>query len=328
MATTLTTNSTTAQQTWDIRTLDRMSYYLRYNVEIFIQLYSYFVQNNIQAIVNYYTSSANSPDKESFDFLADLITEITKIKALITLNKTSFTQADDWELLDFLEGINTKLQTVDNTDKWTRSSKTQNAWQGAVIQTDYTLQDGETLEDLSELVYGGTTNQDDWMRIALENDLREGDYTPDSNALIKLTKQVSSSPNVFLNSIVDNLINQALYGLDFSKKIAFVNNDLQVLNYNDTFVQAVQILISVKKGDNPEFGSLGMDPKLAVGASYGSLKFSSIIRQLQNVFATDDSLRNFSVTGISYTNGALYITYQVDSFYHLTYGGTNTIQQQ
>jgi hypothetical protein len=297
-------------------------------VEIFIQLYSYFVQNNLQAIIQYYENSANNPDRQSFDFLQDLLTEVIKIKALVSLNKSNFQQIDDWELLDFIEDIHTKLQTIKNTDRWTRSSKTQNSWQGASLQSDYTLADHETLEDVSELVYGASNNQNDWTRVALENDLSERDYSVNGGNQIKITKKSLSSPNVFLSSIVDNLVNQKLYGLDFAKKLTFANNDLQVLSYNDTFVQSVVILISVKKGDNPEFGSLGVDPRLAVGASFGSLKFSSIIRQLQDTFATDDSIRNFSVTNVSYQNGALAITYQVDSFYNLTYNNTNIIQQQ
>jgi hypothetical protein len=328
MPTTLVTSTTGAQQRFSLDSIDRATYFLRYNLEIFLQLYEYFIQNNLQAIVQYYANSANNPDRESFDFLQDLQTEMTKIKALYTLNKNSFHQVDDWELLDFLEGIDTKLQTISNTSKWTRSSATQNSWRGRVLQTTYTLQDGETLEQVSQIVYGDTNAQDDWTRIALENDLSEWGYNTTSNKAIKVTKQNASSPNYFLNSVVDNLINESLYGLDFNCKIGFVNNDLAILNYNDTFVQAARILIMLKKGDSPEFRAIGVDPKLAVGASFGSLKFSSIIRQLEEAFATDDTMRNFAVTNVAYNNGVLQISWQVDSFFNLTYGNTAVIQQQ
>lgn len=323
-----TTTTTNAQQAFDLNTIDRFKYYTRYDIEIFLQLYSYFIQNNLQSIVQFFEDSINNPNKESFDFLESMMTEIAKIKILIKLNKNSFHQIDDWELLDFLEGIDTKLQTINNTDKWTRSSRTQNSWSGNVIQTTYTLRDDQTLEQVSEDVYGGSTSQDDWMRIAIENDLSESDYQVKGGNRINITKQNASSPNYFLNSIIDNLVGQKLYGIDINKKLGFTNNDLNVLNYNDTVVQSVLILVSVKKGDNPEFNSLGVDPKLAVGASYGSLKFSSIIRQLQQVFTTDDSLRNFSVTNVSYNNGVLTISYRVDTFYNLTYNSTTSIQQQ
>jgi hypothetical protein len=281
----------------------------------------------VQSIVQFFEDSVNNPNKDSFDFLNKMLTESAKIKTLIKLNKNSFRRIDDWELLDFLENIDTKLNTINNTAKWTRSSKTQNSWSGSVIQTTYTLGDDQTLEQVSETVYGGSTAQDDWMRIAVENDLGETNYQVRGGNQIKITKQNASSPNYFLNSIIDNLVGQKLYGIDINKKIGFSNNDLNVLNYNDTVVQSVLILVSVKKGDNPEFSALGMDPKLAVGASYGSLKFSSIVRQLQQVFATDDSLRSFSVTNVSYDNGVLAISYKVDTFYNLTYNSTSTIQQ-
>jgi hypothetical protein len=328
MAITTSNTTTNAQQGFDIRTIDRFSYRLRYNIEVYLQLYSHFIQNNVQSIVQFFEDSINNPNKESFDFLESMMIESAKIKILIKLNKNSFRQIDDWELLDFLENIDTKLQTINNAARWTRSSRTQNSWSGNVIQTNYVLRDDQTLEQVSEDVYGGNTSQDDWMRIAVENDLGETDYQVRGGNQIKITKRNSSSPNYFLNSIIDNLVGQKLYGIDFNRKIGFTNNDLNVLSYNDTVIQSVLILVSVKKGDNPEFSALGVDPKLAIGASYGSLKFSSIIRQLQQVFATDDSLRNFSVTNVSYQNGVLSISYKVDTFYNLTYNSTTNIQQQ
>lgn len=328
MAITTTSTTTSAQQLFDLQTLDRWNYYLRYNIETFLQLYSYFIENNLQAIVAFYEDSANNPDKESFNFLAALQAEMVKIKTLIKLNKNSFSYIDDWEMLDFLETVDTKLQTIDNTDKWTRSSQTQNSWQGNVIQTTYVLKDDETLEQVSEDVYGGTTSQDDWMRIAIENNLSEYDYQVKGGNQIKVTKRSLSSPNYYMSSVVDNLVNEKLYGIDINQKIAFINNDLAVLNYNDTVVQSVLILVALEKGDAPEFNAIGVDQTLAVGASFGSLKFSSIIRQLQQVFTTDDSLRGFGVTNISYNNGVLEITYQVNTLYNLTYGNTSSIVQQ
>src|SRR5579872_3433788 len=173
MSNSVLTTSTSAQQKYDLNTIDRMTYNLRYNIEIFLQLYSYFIQNNVQAILNYYANSATNPDLESFDFLNDLLTESGKIKALVTLNKKSFTRIDDWELLDFLQTIDVKLQTISNAAKWTRSSKTQNSWRGANIQTTYAMRDGQTIENVSEQFYGAGASQDDWMRIAIENDLSE-----------------------------------------------------------------------------------------------------------------------------------------------------------
>lgn len=319
--------STGGSPVFDLNTIDRFSYYLRYNIQTFMELYSYFVQNNLQAIIAFYSDSVANADKESFDFLADLLTESAKVKTLIRLNKNSFGHTDDWELLDFLQTIDIKLQTFNNSAKWLRSSKTQNSWQGNSIQTQLTLSDQQTLEQVSEQIYGSKTSQDDWMRIAVENDLAETDYGSKSNTQVSVTKKNASSPNYSLTSVLDNLINQKLYGIDINRKLSFANNDLVVLTYNDTVGQSAEILISLKKGDMPEFSSIGVDASLAVGVSYGSLKISSIARQLQEVFATDDSLRNFQITNVSYSNGALTISYQVNTFYNLVYNSSTSIQQ-
>lgn len=310
---------------FDDTTIDRFTFHLRYNIQTYIDLYSYFVKNNLQNIINYYQDSQANPDVESFYYLDRLLQEATKIDNLIKSNKNSFSRVDDWELLDFLEDIRSNLETIKQSPKWTRSSKSQQIWRGNVIQTPYTMNDGETLESVSEKVYGSFDSQNDWMRIGIENNLLESDYGANTSNTILVNKKVLSSPNFFARSIVDNLVNEKLYGLDFDRKIQFVDNDLKILTYRDTVVQAVQILIQLIRGDIPEFPNMGVDSSVTVGGSVGAILFSSIIRQLEDTFDTDDSVRNFQVTSISYQNGDLVIEYSVDTLYNLTYNSKATL---
>lgn len=308
-----------------LNTVKNLGYKLKYNIENYLDLYRYFITDNLSHITEYYKNSDEEPDYQSFDFLDRLIKQSEIIEGLIRINRNNFTRLDEWNLVEFIDEIKIKLKSISNSSKWLRSSKTLNTWRGAILQTDYVLEDEETLESVSSQVNGELTSQDDWVRIAIENDISEFDYGVQSNKKINITKKIFSSPNYFLNSVVDNLKNEKLYGLDFDVKITFENDDIKTLDYEQTVRQSALVLVNLKKGDIPEYPSLGVDQKVCIGSNIGSVLFSSIKRQLQETFRTDDSIRNFSINDISYENGDLTIKYSVDTMYNLTYNSKTKI---
>lgn len=316
----ITIETNNPETTFTLNTVNSVGYKLRYNLENYLDLYRFFITDNLNHIISYYKNSDIDPDYQSFDFLKRLLQQSETLESLIRINRTTFTRMDEWNLIEFLDEIKVKLHSIENSDKWLRSSKTKNTWRGATLQTDYVLEDMQTLENVSAGVNGEQNSQDDWVRIAVENDISEFDYGTENNKKINITKKVLSNPNYFLFSVVDNLTNEKLYGKDFDRKISFVDDDLKVLSYEQTIKQAVHILMTLKKGDIPEYTTLGVDAKVCIGSNIGSVLFSSIKRQLQETFRTDDSIRNFTIVDISYENGDLNIKFTVDTMYNLTYG--------
>ena len=252
-----------------------------------------------------------------------MIQESDKINALLKVHSNSFQKIDDWNLLEFIEGIRIKLQTVNNLSKWTRSSLTQNSWSSPAIQTNYQLKRFQNLEDVTLGILNDNNNQNDWSGLAVENNLFESDYSIQGGSVIEITQPLGTSPNLFLNSIVDNLSGEKLYGIDFNNQINWINNDLAILSYIDTVKQATITLVTIKKGDVPEFYDMGVDSSLLTGNDVGSLSYVSLIRQLTQLFATDDSLRNFQVNSFSYKGGVSYVDFSIDTFYDLVY---NSVQ--
>lgn len=302
-------------------TVDYFSMVTRYNLATYLELYGFFINNNQPQILSYYREQNKIPDSSSFDFLEKMISEAIRIDNLIKINKNSFKKTDQWELLIFLEEIRNKLETVQNTSKWIGSSKSKNSWHTTSIQVNHILNQNETLEKISLDINGDLeNNQNDWVGIAFENDLLEKDYHVQGGSRIQLSKPISSSPNFIIKSVIDTLVNEKMYGLDIAKKFEFSDNDIKVLSYTDTVKQSINVLILLKKGDVPEFPNFGIDSDLSTGNSYGRLFYNSIIRQLEAVFETDDSLRNFSVLKTGYENGDLVIDYSVDTMYNLTTG--------
>lgn len=310
---------------FDALTISRFSSVLRYNVEIYLNLYSIFIKNNYPLIYNYFTKPGTVPDTASFDFLTEMNKEADKLNSLLKVHGNSFQKVDDWNFLDFIEDIRIKLETINNLSKWTRSTLTKNSWSVAAIQTNYQLKQYQTLEDITLSLLNDNNEQNDWQGVALENNLFESDYSIKGGAIIEISQPLGSTNNLFLNSIVDNLTGNKVYGLDFNNKMNWINNDLAKLSYIDTVKQAVNTLITLRKSDIPEFYDMGVDRHLLTGTDIGSLSYVSIIRQLNQLFTSDDSLRNFKVNRFSYNEGRSFIDYSVDTFYNLTYNSTQPL---
>lgn len=298
-------------------TVEYFSTSIRYNLSTYIDLYSLFISEYQKRIENFFKFEDTNADVEAFDFLNSLIEEASKIDDLIKMNKKYFYRIDHWEFVAFLDEIKNSLDTVDNTAKWTGSNKTKNNWRSISIQSNHVLNQHETLEEVVEDNYGGDY-QNDWMKLSIENNLFEKDYTAEGGNNLLITQNVSISPKYFIRSVVDSLINERLYGLDLNRRITFSDDDLLVATYTETVKQSILILGELKRSDIPEYPMLGVDPNLGVGSNVGMLIYSSITRQLEDTFASDDTLTNFNVIDISYENTDLTVEYSIDTFFNNT----------
>lgn len=302
---------------FDKNTIDFFSSTLRYNLSTYIDLYSVFISDYQKKIENYYKSIQDLPDVDAFDFLFSLIKEASKIDDLIKMNKNSFKKINHWDFVEFLDDIKYSLDTVQNTAKWVGSNKSKNNWRTISIQSNHILNQNQTLENLVEDNFGGDA-QNDWVDLSLRNNLLERDYSVYGGNNIEISKNISSSPKLYIKTVIDSLIGDTLYGLDISKKLSFEDGDLKVESYFDTLKQSVLILSGIKRGDVPEFPFFGIDADLGVGSNVGQLVYSSVIRQLTTVFASDDTITDFSVTDAFYENTNLFIEYSVNTFRNKT----------
>jgi hypothetical protein len=289
--------------------IDEFTRITNYDISVlFVKVEDFFV-NKSPNIINFYRGLVNKPDAQSFSTLKTLLVEAQKVIELFRTNKERFDKFYFWELLDNFTDLQTKLQTIDNISKYLRSSRTKNAYL-STPEKDYTLSQHETLENVQVSQISNIDFDNDWQTIAMRNDLREEDYTDAGGKTIKLPMPFNSSA---LTSIIDNPIGEAVYGKDINKKLTFVNDDIEVLGYQETLLQTLEILTSIKKGDIPEFPFLGLDESLVVGGNLASFRLPSIIRQLNEVFATDDSLTDFRINKLTNDQDSMNLTYQVNT---------------
>lgn len=301
----------------------KFSYLIGYDVLTYFDLYRMFINNNFPLLLRYYQNSEEKPDQFSFSFLNKLKNESIVIDNMIKSNLQIFDNMWAWEILDFFEDSKIKIDTFLNLSRWTRSNKTTTGWDQIATQSPYVTGNYETLEQISEKIEGSNDSQNDWQKIALQNNLIELDYSTTGDKELNVSKRLNSNPNYFLNSVIDNLVEKRVYGRDIQKKLQFVNDDLLVLDYVDTVKQSVFILMSLRKGDVPEFPDLGINN--LIGGNTASFFFVSLRNQLTNNFLSDDTLRNLNILSIYYKSSDIYIDFEVDTFYNLTINQTTKL---
>lgn len=263
-----------------------------FNIEDFFRMFTDFITNNSQNIIDYYSGFVEVLDRDSFGIYEDLVKEADFVVNLFDLNYERFKTVDFWELMEFADDIRIKLSTIGNFSKFARSSVKRASFTGDVT-VQFATNDNETIEELMSRV-GSTDRDNDWIEVAVRNNLEQEDYTLDGGTVLNINFKNNS--RFFIEGIIDNPEGDKIKGLDIDKRIQFVDDDLKILSYNETLDQSLNILINLRKNDNPEFPQNGIDPSLVVGVSIKSLSLPSIVRQIYQTFSTDDIIDKLQIT--------------------------------
>lgn len=272
-----------------------------------------FFTSDFPHIVNFYNGNSKTLDRSHIKKLNTLSEQASYILQYFKERKQAFNTVDYWELLDMIEDIKIKFNTSKNISKYLRSSIVDGTDKAGFVY-DARMSRNETLEDISfnQLQKSG---ENDWLDIAFENDLKEVDYDVQGGTQLKLRKQLFQSNLV--TSMIDNTIGEKIYGKDIKKSFQYKDDDLETLGYKDTVYQSVEILAKLSKGDIPEYRSLGLRKNIYKGSNFSRLNYSSIVREMNKNFASDDLFTDFVVKELRYEQGDVYIEYQVNTKYDL-----------
>lgn len=282
-----------------------------YDLVKFFTDFTNFMKLRYNQMVDFYTGNADKLDRNILHELQNLNSQITIVYDLIESHKHRLNNLKWWDLITEIDNVDLSLKTTNKIDKWLRSSVTTTAF-SQNIQFDYVLRQNQTLENVSNTVLNERNWQDDWTKIAFDNDLREEDYTPAGGNQLKVYfKNAINSFNI--ESIVDNIVGEKVLGLDIYRKITFENDDLKTLSYQDSFKQAVLILSTLKKGDNPACPEHGFSKNITAGGNINMVAYPAIFRQMATTFSNDDSMKSFAITKIRRETDALYLDFTVES---------------
>ena len=283
---------------------------LRYDITSYLNSYVTFISSHRKNIFDYYSGNTSKPNEISFKSLRLLIEHSKNINDLLDIHRESLRKAAFWEISELLTVIFTSLQTVDNSSKWMRSAITKNNF-SLSVETLYSLNKLQTLERVSGDILGSSNRDQDWMKLALRNDLKEEDYTTEGGTSLKIAGTRGLTLRLF--SVVDNISEEKVYGIDLNRKITFADEDLQALGYRETIRQAITINGSLKQGDTPEFPQNGIQANLIIGSNARSVSYPVLVRQLYNTFNQDDTMKSLSIQGIELIEDSLQIAMSVET---------------
>lgn len=273
---------------------------IRHNVEDYLVKFHEFFRFEFPNFVAYFSGKKDELSSIGVLLLEELISENEAIENKIVVSNRFLTNVDDWEVVEYLADLSIELLYFKKIDKFLRSSVTSSQFNNK-FEFNTTLK-SETIENLSNRLLKSDDYNNDWVDIAKRNDLQELDYTHQGGNDIIVSVDLNVNSGTILG-VIDNLIGQRVLGLDLHKKIAFMDDDLLVLGFEDTFHQAVSILSILLKGDVPEFKDFGRAG--FVGGNMKSFAISSLIRQLTTVFSTDDTMTNFKIKRFTFESGGI-----------------------
>lgn len=290
-----------------IRKFERLT---RFDLTSYLRDFSSFIRDDSRHVESYYSGLVRTPNERAFRRLEELITRSERLNGVLENNREQLFGGDIWDLIENISDVEESLLTINQTSKWVRSAITQNDFSPGV-EVNYTLGANQTLEEVSERVVGSDSPQDEWVSIALRNNLSEGDYTVDGGNVLNLGTRNRAS--IRIETLVDNIIGERVYGIDLSKSLTFEDEDLLALVPRDTIRQTVDVLTSLKQGDIPEFPGDGIQANIITGANINSIPYPVLIRQMTDTFAKDDTLESFRVNRINTDQDNLSIDIQVET---------------
>jgi hypothetical protein len=289
-----------------MNTIEHFEKVTGYSIRKFFIDYGSFVENDYNSIVDYF-SGRGVVDKSSLRLLDQLIAESQKIEGIFISHQDSLSSTvSGWELYEDFSNVTIKLQTIYNTPRWVRSSYFGSYDKDTNIEL--ILKQSQSIEGLTEEL-GYPVPDDDWVEIAIKNNLHELDYSKEGGNLLSVSFNVNSRFNS--NSVVDIMVGDNILGKDLFRELVIEDGDILSLNPGETVKQSAEILINITKGSVPEFPKQGVEN--VAGMNINMVRYPSIFRELVNLFRQDDTFKEVEVIGVDKVDDNIQMSLRIKS---------------
>lgn len=274
-----------------------------------------FMQDDYNDVYNYFAGNSETIDSKKLKIMETLLSDSRNLMRTFQTFSGKLGNVGYWELQQYCQDLEDTLEKISKFPKYLRTAKTTRGYK-PYIQVSENIGGMKTIQDLSNQLGDDISEQD----IILNNDLEEEDYEIDK--LSKVNALVNNNVSVIVTTILEQPIGRKIYGRDICCNISFSDNDLSLVEYEDNIEQKCDIIMSLNKGDIPEFPTLGHS--LMVGKNQNNYNYSELISDLRDTFLQDDLFDSVNVTRIDREFSDYYIVCEIMTKY--VYSTTKNIK--
>lgn len=291
----------------ELSPVEKFTKLTKLDVQSFLDRFSFFVSSRFYTdIYDYYGGVLKEPNAESFEYLKSLEDSCNSILIQIKSFKKLLTTISDTNLLYQIEDAKIKLKTVRNLAFFLNT----NVDNSNGVETTYVLAKNENLQDVSDNVLNNGDFLNDWVQIALKNRVNEISYNNDGGLLVNLVSRKDLAVGS-VQTVLGSQVGSSALGKDIQRRIEFEDNDVKILGNVETFLQSIEILLNLQRGDIPSNPRLGITTEGVVGSNLNTLNFPITLRELANNFAQDDTIESFRVLDLERKNDYLLVNLEV-----------------
>lgn len=291
----------------ELSPVEKFTKLTKLDVQSFLDRFSFFVSSRFYTdIYDYYGGVLKEPNAEAFEYLKSLESDCNSILSQIKPFKNLLTTISDTNLLYQIEDAKIKLKTVRNLAFFLNT----NVDNSNGVETTYVLAKNENLQDVSDNVLNNGNFLNDWVQIALKNRVNEISYNNDGGLLVNLVSRKDLAVGS-VQTVLGSQVGSSALGKDIQRRIEFEDNDVKILGNVETFLQSIEILLNLQRGDIPSNPRLGITTEGVVGSNLNTLNFPITLRELANNFAQDDTIESFRVLDLERKNDYLLVNLEV-----------------
>lgn len=284
----------------------------KYPLVEFLTKYRDFMLNSYPEINSYFSGETTTIDNSHLLDLKYLTNEVGNVMAQFKNFANKFDKCGFWELMDYISTLEDTIDKINKLPKFRRTSLTKRGYQ-PVIQVATTVGGFRTMEDVANSVKHLNQDNTNWVDLMLGNDLNEIDW--EINTLTPINVFINNTVDITVNTILDQPIGTRIYGKDINRKITFVDNDLDVKEYQENVEQKCDILMSLIRGDVPENMLFGQNSSLMIGVNAKNFSYAELVKNLQETFLQDDLFQYVEVTKFDFREGTMQIYYEIKTKY-------------
>lgn len=273
-----------------------------YDIKSFFKSFVDFSNTYYPSIVSFYQGGIVNAD--AFKTLDNLIASANVIEPLFSLHSDTLDDISMWDILDDFTEIQTKLETIKNSDRWLRSSS---IGRDNTIQISRKLRSGEDFETVS-LEKGDEDPENDWRNIVTPQYIEEEDYDDIDGMRNTFYINMRNTGSNEVSTVIDTLIGDKILGKDISVKFSFdETGDLITVNGHDAMIQALNIIASSLIGSIPEFPDYGISNEF-IGTTVNAIQYPSIFKSVMNMFQRDSRWESVELLDLRIKEDNVFLT--------------------